>query len=73
VTWSVPREYLGDELGRELRFHLVPETMKGIRADGIRKCMVSIVDVVWNSENGDERIANVMLLDQLKLCHVHQA
>ena len=35
--------------------------------------MVIITDVVWNSENGDERIANLMLLDQLRLCHVHQA
>ena len=63
---------LGTNWG-ELPVHLVPETMKGIRADGIRKCMVSITDVVWNSENGDERIANLMLLDQLRLCHVHQA
>ena len=63
---------LGTNRG-ELPVHLVSGTMKGIRADGIRKCMVIITDVVWNSENGDERIANLMLLDQLRLCHVHQA
>ena len=47
--------------------------MKGIRADGIRKCMVSITDIVWNSENWDEEIVKLMLLDQLELYRVHQA
>ena len=73
MTWSVPRKYLGDKLGRELPFHLVPEMMKEIRVDGIRKCMVSITDIVWNSENRDEEIVKLMLLDQLKLYRVHQA
>ena len=35
--------------------------------------MVSITGIVWNSENRDEEIVKLILLDKLKLYHVHQA
>jgi len=35
--------------------------------------MVGITGIVWNSENQDEEIVKLILLDQLKLRHVHQA
>jgi len=35
--------------------------------------MVSITGIVWNSENRDEEIVKLILLDQLKLIYVHQA
>jgi len=35
--------------------------------------MVSITGIVWNSENRDEEIVGLILLEQLKLRHVHQA
>gem|GEM_PF-3839173 len=35
--------------------------------------MVGITGIVWNSENRDEEIVRLILLEQLKLRHVHQA
>ena len=35
--------------------------------------MVGITGIVWNSESRDEEIVKLILLEQLKLRHVHQA
>jgi hypothetical protein len=35
--------------------------------------MVSITGIVWNSENWDKEMVKLILLEQLKLRHVHQA
>jgi len=35
--------------------------------------MVSITGIVWNSENRDEEIVKLILLNQSKLVDVHQA
>ena len=34
--------------------------------------MVGITGIVWNSENRDEEIVRLVLLEQLKLVDVHQ-
>jgi hypothetical protein len=35
--------------------------------------MVGITGIVWNSENRDEEIVSLILLEQLKLYHIHEA
>ena len=35
--------------------------------------MVGITGIVWSSENRDEEMVRLILLEQLKLYHIHQA
>jgi len=35
--------------------------------------MVGITGIVWNSENRDEQMVRLVLLEQLELCDIHQA